>query len=341
MPRRTGDDGVLGPFGGGGRGQANPQRPFLTDRTVGGQRPNVQKDQGKDGYQTGGIYVSKDDGESWSAHQQPQPAADVLLPHPRRPDRRQAHLRPRRYHALEEHRRRQDVRPANARGVHPDHHALWIDPQGRPAHAHRLRRRLLRHLRPRHDWDHLNTLALGQFYHVAVDNRKPYRVYGGLQDNGSGAGRAHAPTAPGRSTRTGCTLSGGDGFVCRVDPSDPDIVYSESQGGGIIRRNLRTGESRCIRPQAVKQGEALRWNWNTPFILSHHNPSIFYSAAQYVFRSVNRGDDLKAISPEIYRDQAGDGTAMAESPRNADVLWVGTDDGNVWVTRDGGRSGPT
>ena len=132
-------------------------------------------------------------------------------------------------------------------------------------------------------------------------------------------------------------LNGGDGFVCRVDLSDPDIVYSESQGGAINRRNLRTGESRFIRPQAVKQGEALRWNWNTPYILSHHNPSIFYSGAQYLFRSINRGDNLKAISPDLTASKKGTISAIAESPRNADILWVGTDDGNVWVTRDGGQ----
>ena len=92
-------------------------------------------------------------------------------------------------------------------------------------------------------------------------------------------------------------LNGGDGFVCRVDSVDPDLVYAESQGGAINRRNLRTGESRFLRPQPVKQGESLRWNWNTPFILSHHNPSIFYSGAQYVFRSINRGDNQKPSAP--------------------------------------------
>src|SRR5204862_7483393 len=84
------------------------------------------------------------------------------------------------------------------------------------------------------------------------------------------------------------------------------------------------------------QGEPLRWNWNTPFILSAHNPSILYCGAQSVFRSINRGANLKAISPDLTASKKGTLTAIAESPRNADVLWAGTDDGNLWVTRDGG-----
>ena len=132
-------------------------------------------------------------------------------------------------------------------------------------------------------------------------------------------------------------LNGGDGFVCRVDSVDPDIVYAESQGGAISRRNLRTGETRFIRGQPVNKGEALRYNWNTPFILSSHNPNIFYSGAQYVFRSINRGENQKVISPDLTSSKKATISAIAESPRNPDVLWAGTDDGNVWVTRDGGQ----
>jgi photosystem II stability/assembly factor-like uncharacterized protein len=325
------------PFGGGGRGQPNPQRPFLMDRTVGGQQPNVQKDQGKDGVQTGGVYVSKDYGESWSR-------VNSLNPRPMyfsniRVDPSNDKL----IYVLgdttlwKSTNGGEQFTSANARGVHPDHHALWIDPKDG------------RHMLIGCDggfyatydrgttWDHLNILALGQFYHVCVDNKKPYNVYGGLQDNGSWGGPSHTLRTTGPVNDDWMYLNGGDGFVCRVDLGDPDIVYSESQGGAINRRNLRTGESRFVRPQAVKQGEALRWNWNTPYILSHHNPSIFYSGAQYFFRSISRGDSLKAISPELTASKKGTISAIAESPRTADVLWAGTDDGNVWVTRDGGQ----
>jgi photosystem II stability/assembly factor-like uncharacterized protein len=328
------------PFG-GGRGQPNPTRPFLLDRTVGGQQANVHKDQGKEGFQTGGVYKSADGGETWTR-------VNSLNPRPFyfsniRCDPNDAKV----VYVLA------DGQPSPAlwrstdggekfagaptRGVHPDLHALWIDPKDS------------RHMIVGCDggfyvtydrcetWDHLNVLALGQFYHVAVDNKKPYNVYGGLQDNGSWGGPSHTLRGTGPVNDDWLFINGGDGFVCRVDPSDPDLVYAESQNGSMNRRNLRTGESRFISARPVKQGEALRWNWNTPFILSGHNPSIFYCGAQYVFRSINRGDNLKAISPDLTASKKGSITAIAESPRNPDVLWAGTDDGNLWVTRDGGQ----
>jgi hypothetical protein len=187
-------------------------------------------------------------------------------------------------------------------------------------------------------WDHLNTTCLAQFYHVAVDNRRPYRVYGGLQDNGCWGGPSRTLRGTGPTNEDWMFLNGGDGFVCRVDPHDSDWVFCESQNGLISRRNLKTGEQAIIRPRPLKPDDELRFNWNTPFILSANNPYIFYCGAQYVFRSVARGDNLKAISPELTRTKHGSMTALAESPKNPDVLWAGTDDGYVWVTRDGGAN---
>ena len=131
-------------------------------------------------------------------------------------------------------------------------------------------------------------------------------------------------------------MLGGDGFVCRVDQSDPDVVYGESQNGGMVRRNLKTGEATGLTPEAPKGDPPYRFNWNTPYILSHHNSHILYAGGNYVFRSVEQGDHLRIISPEITRTKRGSATALSESPRNPDVLWAGTDDGALWVTRDGG-----
>jgi photosystem II stability/assembly factor-like uncharacterized protein len=204
------------------------------------------------------------------------------------------------------------------------------------------------------NWEHMNHAgAFGQFYHVAVDSRKPYWVYGGLQDNGSWGGPSMSLRDDGPINEDWLFINGGDGFVCRVDPNDPDLVYAESQDGSMSRRNLRTGEQTGIRPTPARggpggagggggggggggRGGGHRFNWNTPYILSSHNPSIFYCAGEQVFRSLKKGDELKAISQEITRTKKGSGTALAESPRNPDVLWVGTDDGALWVTRDGG-----
>jgi photosystem II stability/assembly factor-like uncharacterized protein len=330
-----------------------------------GQRENAQERQGKDGFQNGGVFKSIDGGESWTR-------INSLNPRPMYFS--QIRVDPSDDHNLYVlgvtlYRSRdggKTFRPDGSREVHPDQHALWIDPRdgrhmivgcdgGFYATYDRMQ-----------NWDHLNNQAIGQFYHVAVDSRRPYHVYGGLQDNGSWAGPSHSLRGSGPINEDWIVLGGGDGFVCRVDPNDPELVYCESQDGFMARRNLRTGEFAALRPPPPKvsrirvepkAGALLalcripavpgalhraqeevpyRFNWNTPFILSSHNPSILYCAGNYVFRSVKRGDGWRVISPEITSTKRGSGTAIAESPRNPDVLWAGTDDGNLWVTRDGG-----
>ena len=320
-----------------GLGVTSTLRPFILGGQVGGQQANVQDQQGPNGYQTGGLYMSKDNGETWtrvnSLNPRPfyfsqvrvDPNDDSLL-----------------YVAGDTSLWKstnggKKFDPMRLRVVHPDIHALWIDPKDS------------RHMLLGCDggfyvtydrgttWDHLNVLALGQFYHVAVDNRKPYRVFGGLQDNGSWVGPSHILRSVGPVNDDWGTILGGDGFVCRVDPNDSDVVYAESQNGNILRHNLRTGERAGFGPGA-KPGEDARKNWNTPFILSSHNPSIVYCASQYVSRSLKRGEGMKVISPEITRTRYGSATALCESPRNADVLWAGSDDGYVWITKDGGQT---
>src|SRR4029077_16735964 len=141
-------------------------------------------------------------------------------------------------------------------------------------------------------WCFVDSIPLGSFSHVVVDAQRPYRVYGGLQDNGSWGGPSQTlrPTGPGHPDNQ--YTQGGGGFVCRVDLNDPDIVYSESQNGTMFRRNLRTGESKLLRPKAQAGAAKYRFNWNTPFILSHHNSHVFYAAGNYVFRSVKQGEDM-------------------------------------------------
>ncbi|HET6572056.1 MAG TPA: PDZ domain-containing protein [Fimbriiglobus sp.] len=346
---------VPGMFGGGGRGPT-PGKPYGLG--LGGQQPNRQNSQGKDGYQTGGIYVSKDNGDTWtrvnSLNPRPMYFSQIRVdPNDDKTIYVLCDTPTPMYRSTDGGKTFENLR--TARGVHADAHALWIDPTNS------------RHLIIGCDggfyatfdkgatWDHLNTLALGQFYHVAVDTNRPYRVYGGLQDNGSWGGPSHTLRRYGPINADWVFVSGGDGFVCRVDATDPDLVYSESQGGNISRRNFRTGERAGIRPggrggpggQGTPRGTEERggsrpaaprprFNWNTPYILSHHNPSIFYSGSQFVYRSVKKGDDLKQISPELTRSPKGSMTALGESPRTPDVLWAGTDDGQLWVTKDAG-----
>jgi photosystem II stability/assembly factor-like uncharacterized protein len=333
----------------------NKNRPWSF--AYGGQRENAQDLQGPDSFEYGGVYKSVDAGESWTRVNSlnPRPMYFSQIRVDPSDDKYLYVCGISLYRSADGGK---TFKPDGNNGVHPDQHALWIDPHdGRHMVVGCDGGFYVTYDRMDH-WDFLNQMAIGQFYHVAVDNKQPYHVYGGLQDNGSWGG-------PSRSLSNGLinedwiAVGGGDGFVCRVDSSDSDIVYWESQDGNVGRRNLRTGERGALRPQAPGErasdrpqpprgespsdrpqgprGESpYRFNWNTPFILSSHNPSIFYSGGNFVFRSVEKGSNAKPISPEISRTKRGTATALAESPKNADVLWAGTDDGNLWVTRDGG-----
>ncbi len=300
-----------------------------------GQRPNIQDQQGAEGYKYGGVYKSTDAGESWqrvnSINVRPMYFSVVKVD----PNDDQ------RVYLLGVSQYQSDNGGVTftgdfGRGVHSDAHDMWINPNDGRQMVIGCDGGFYVTYDRGGNWDHINTVAIGQFYHVAIAPKEPYWVYGGLQDNGSWGGPAISPSG-GAVIQDWISVGGGDGFVCRVDPEDPDLVYTESQNGSIRRRNLRTGEGASIRPPRVS-GKSYRYNWNTPFILSHHNSKIFYSAGNYVFRSVDRGNDQQIISPEITLTERGSATALAESPRDPNVLYVGSDDGALWRTRDGGQN---
>ena len=301
--------------------------------------------------------------------------------------------------------------------AHSDHHAVWINPQN----PNQLLLGNDGGIDVSYDqgatWEFVNTIALSQFYAVAADMRKPYYVYGGLQDNGSWGGPSSTRNQAGISNSDWFRVGGGDGFYVQIDPTDYNTVYAESQNGAIQRLDLKTGRSVGIRPRAAQRprparpagqapganpeqpnspetpaagqgqgqgqgqgfggggggfgggppnivptppvGEQYRFNWNTPVHLSPHNPRTLYVGANKLFKSVDRGDTWTAgpdLTKQIDRNKLpimgvpgdkpmaskhdglgnyGNITTIAESPVLPGVLWVGTDDGNVQLSRDG------
>ncbi len=208
-------------------------------------------------------------------------------------------------------------------------------------------------------WWKTDNLPISQFYHVSLDNADPYHVYGGLQDNSSWVGDSAYPG--GITSSRWENMYGGDGFWMFADRSDPAYVYAEYQGGTIGRVNMRTHEVRDIQPKLgtedLKRYKKLRFNWNTPIALSPHDPATVYIGAQFLFRSRDHGQTWERISPDLTtndpqeqkQEQSGGVTvdnssaemhttvySISESPLTAGLIWVGTDDGNLQLTRDGG-----
>ncbi|HEX9793306.1 MAG TPA: PDZ domain-containing protein [Planctomycetota bacterium] len=312
-----------------------PEGPFGIG--LGGQRENAQRQQGPEGHEFGGIYRSDDAGDTWTRINSlnPRPMYYSQVRVDPSDDNYVYVLGTSLYKSSDGGETFTDDGHGN--DVHVDHHALWIDPAdgrhillGNDGGIYVTRDRM-------EHWDHHNHVALGQFYQVAVGPRDDYRVYGGLQDNGSWGGPSRSASDRGPVNTDWINVGGGDGFVVRVDREDPDLVYSESQNGAMSWQNLRTGERGSARPRGGR-GVSYRFNWNTPYILSAHNSRIHYSAGNFVFRSLNRGANAKAISPEITRTDRGSGTALSESPVDEAVLYVGTDDGALWGTQDFGEN---
>jgi photosystem II stability/assembly factor-like uncharacterized protein len=212
-------------------------------------------------------------------------------------------------------------------------------------------------------WDHLNNYTVGQFYHLSVDMQQPYWIYGGTRDNSTWGGPSAVRDRVGIRNQDWVQMQGRDGLYTVVDPTDPNTVYTESQYGGIIRYDKKTGERKAIMPQPAPGEPRLRWNWTTPIVISPNAPKTIYIGAQKVFKSTDRGQTWTAISPDLTtqtdRDtlklmgvRGGDIaftryhgvvwfttiTALVESPKLAGLMYAGTDDGNVQMTKDGGRS---
>jgi photosystem II stability/assembly factor-like uncharacterized protein len=232
--------------------------------------------------------------------------------------------------------------------VHPDHHALWVDPKRDS------------HLINGNDggcnityddganWFKANTPAVGQYYSITVDDAKPYNVYGGLQDNGSWWGPSTNKEDPGWVANGQYSyrgVNGGDGMQAQVDTRDNATVYSGSQFGFYGRYNKeRRGSQKFLRPQHELGEKPLRFNWQTPILLSKHNQEVFYIGSNRLYRSLTKGDTLIAMSGDLSNGRVtgnvpyGTITTISESPLRFGLIYTGTDDGNVHISKDGGYS---
>jgi len=244
-----------------------------------------------------------------------------------------------------------------AGSVHSDFHAMWINPAnpeqifvGNDGGVYTTEDRGSR-------WRFLANLPISQFYHISYDMERPYNVYGGLQDNSSWYGPSRGTS--GIQNRDWRSVYGGDGFWVFDDPSDHDYVYAEYQGGHLGRINRKTLETKEIKPFPAAGEKKLRNNWNSPIHISSNTKGTIYFGSQFLFRSRDHGDSWERISPDLTtndpakqkQDESGGLTVdnsdaeahttiytISESPKNGKTIWVGTDDGNLQITRDSGRN---
>lgn len=242
-------------------------------------------------------------------------------------------------------------------GTHADHHDVWIDPTNTSHVVTGDDGGLWTSYDGGNRWWKSDNLPISQFYHVTVDNKDPYQVYGGLQDNSSWVGDSAYPG--GITNSRWENLWGGDGFWAWPDPADPEhFVYVEAQGGAMGRVNRTTLEGRDIQPKSDSEVK-LRFNWNAPIAVSPNEKGTIYVGSQFLFRSRDHGQSWDKISPDLTtnnperqkQEESGGITvdnsaaemyttiyAISESPKAAGQIWVGTDDGNVQLTRDGGKT---
>ena len=250
-----------------------------------------------------------------------------------------------------------------ANRIHVDHHAMWIDPNNSD------------HMMIGNDggvsitydkgnkWMWLPNLVVGQFYHVGYDMQTPFNVCGGLQDNQSWCGPSQVRVGEGITDADWWTVPGGDGFVNLIDPTNARTIFSESQDGNIFRFDKLTGESKSIQPFAPSSEKASRWNWDTPMLISPHDAATIYAGGNKLLKSPDRGHSWKAISPDlttgvdrdtlelmgtklkevkIAKNDGVDSYAtlftIAESRKKPGLLYTGSDDGQLNVTKDGGTT---
>lgn len=256
------------------------------------------------------------------------------------------------------------LRRLGEKSKHVDNHDIWIDPANTDHYLVGCDGGVYESFDRGANWEFKENLPVPQFYDITTDNDKPfYNIYGGTQDNFSFGGPSRTRSASGIVNSDWFVTNGGDGFRSQVDPEDPNTIYASLQHGVIVRFDKRTGERIGIQPQAGRNEDPMRWNWDSPFIISPHSRTRLYMASDKLFRSDDRGDSWTVISGQLSRDLDrdklpvmgkiwsidavaknastafyGNASALAESQKKEGLIYVGTDDGLVQITEDGGKS---
>ena len=311
----------------------------------------------------GGIFRSEDKGANWERRNEFDEGAMYyarVVPDPKNVDRIFV-MNVRLKESLDGGK---TLRNVNERNHHGDNHALWIDPENTKHWIEGSDGGMWETWDDAKSWQFKANLPTVQFYDVAVDNASPfYNVCGGTQDNFSWCGPSRTRNVNGIMNSDWYVTTNGDGFRAQVDPVDPNTVYSESQYGVLVRYDKPTGQELLIQPQEGKGEAPLRWNWDSPLIVSPHSHTRLYFAANKLFRSDDRGDTWKAVSGDLTRQINrntlpvmgkvwgpdavaknastsfyGNIVALAESPKKEGLLYVGTDDGLIQMSADGGGS---
>ncbi|HET6975510.1 MAG TPA: hypothetical protein VFI24_04255 [Pyrinomonadaceae bacterium] len=256
------------------------------------------------------------------------------------------------------------LRRLGEKNKHVDNHEIWIDPANTDHYLVGCDGGIYESYDRGQNWDFKQNLPVPQFYDITTDNAKPfYNIYGGTQDNFSFGGPSRTRSASGIVNSDWFVTNGGDGFRSQVDPEDPNTVYASLQHGVIVRFDKRTGERIGIQPQPGREDDPPRWNWDTPFIISPHLHTRLYIASDRLYRSDDRGDTWVVISGQLSRDLDrdklpvmgkvwgidavaknastalfGNASAVAESQKKEGLIYVGTDDGLLQITEDGGKN---
>lgn len=311
----------------------------------------------------GGVFVSYDKGETWSKQNDFSTAGNYyqeIMADPKNPLR---------FFIMDTYLKTsldggKTITNAGESNKHVDNHAIWINPENTKHWLVGCDGGLYETYDNGQNYHFFGNLSITQFYRASVDNAVPfYNIYGGTQDNNTLGGPSANGTANGIPNSDWFVTVGGDGFKSQIDPVNPDIVYSQWQYGGLIRYDKKTGEQIDIKPMPKEGEKAYRWNWDAPLIISNHNPAVLYFAANVVFKSTDRGNSWTVISPDLSqqidrnklkvmdRVWGIDGVAknqstsiygnivyLSESPLDQNILYAATDDGQLQMTTDGGKT---